>query len=152
MKRIVITLAIVGVASVICVVIAYVRPMQQHAQTTPEYGSLKWRIQQAKQKGEQQLQIASIICYGSEFRNPQEALKEALSYFAVIVAEPIEKKTYADSDTLYSWYRFRVVETITPKPMEECPSCINPGDPPSDMLPLNRDEILIPQAGGGRWL
>jgi hypothetical protein len=121
---------------------------------SPEYerGSLRWRIQQAKVKGEQMLQIASIIDYASGFEHPQEALKEALSYYSVIVAEPLEKKSYVNDDSINSWYRFKVIEILNQKPLSECPGCFNPPDPPSDLLPVKDDELLIIQAGGAMTL
>ena len=114
----------------------------------PEYGSLRWRVQEAKRNGERQVELITISCGGREFRNPQEALKEALSYYAVIVAEPIEKKSYADKDHVLTWYRFKIIETLNPRPLAPCPDCIGSFDPPSDMLPIGNDEILILQGGG----
>src|SRR5262245_18225599 len=113
----------------------------------PEYGSLRWNIQEAKRRGERQLERITIGC-GSEFSNPREPLKEALSYFAVIVAEPIEKKTYADKDKVVTWYRFRIIETLNPRPLALCPGCNDSFDPPGDLLPIGNDEILIIQNGG----
>jgi hypothetical protein len=113
----------------------------------PEHGSLRWNVQEAKRKGERELGIISISC-GNELSNPQEALKEALSYFAVIVAEPIEKKSYADEDNVVMWYRFRIIETLNPRPLAPCPGCISSFDPPGDLLPIGNDEILIRQGGG----
>ncbi|MCI0663167.1 MAG: hypothetical protein L0220_19040 [Acidobacteria bacterium] len=113
----------------------------------PEYGSLRWRVQEAKRSGERQVEIITISC-GTVLSNPQEALKEALSYFAVIVAEPIEKKSYADKHNVVTWYRFRIIETLNPRPLAPCPGCSGSFDPPSDLLPIGNDEILILQGGG----
>jgi hypothetical protein len=113
----------------------------------PEYGSLRWNVQEAKRKGERQLESISIRC-GNELSNPQEALKVALSYFAVIVAEPIEKKSYEAKNDVNTWYRFRIIETLNPRPLAPCPDCIGLLDPPSDLLPIGNDEILILQNGG----
>jgi len=112
----------------------------------PEEGSLRWDVQEAKRKGERQLEIITISC-GTQLSNPQKALKEALSYFAVIVAEPIEKKSYAEEDAVVTWYRFRIIETLNPRPLA-CPGCSDSFDPPGDMLPIGNDEILILQGGG----
>jgi hypothetical protein len=113
----------------------------------PEYGSLRWSVQEAKRKGERKIETITISC-GNELSNPQEALKKALSYFAVIVAEPIEKKSYADKHYVNTWYRFKIIETLNPRPLAPCPDCIGLLDPPSDLLPIGDDEILILQNGG----
>ncbi len=113
----------------------------------PEDGSLRWRVQEAKRKGERHIERITISC-GTVLTNPQEALKEALSYFAVIVAEPIEKKSYEGKDYVITCYRFRIIETLNPRPLAPCPHCIGSFDPPSDMSPVGNDEILILQLGG----
>ncbi len=113
----------------------------------PEDGSLRWRVQEAKRKGERQDGIFIHNC-GTVLTNPQEALTDALSNFAVIVAEPIEKKSYEGKDYVNTWYRFRIIETLNPRPLAPCPGCISSFDPPSDLPPVGNDEILILQSGG----
>jgi hypothetical protein len=113
----------------------------------PENGSLRWRVQEAKRRGERQDGIFIHNC-GTVLTNPQEALKDALSNFAVIVAEPIEKKSYEGKYYVKTWYRFRIIETLNPRPLAHCPGCINSSDPPSDLPPVGNDEILILQSGG----
>jgi hypothetical protein len=113
----------------------------------PEDGSLRWRVQEAKRKGERQVGIFAINC-GTVLTNPQEALKDALSYYAVIVAEPIEKKSYEGKDYVNTWYRFRIIETLNPRPLAPCPDCINTFDLQSDLPPVGNDEMLLLQLGG----
>jgi hypothetical protein len=116
----------------------------------PEYASLSWRVKQAKAKGERQLQMSSQIDYPSGFKDPDHAMGEALSRFAVVVAQPIDQNTYSDGYRLYTWYRFKVNEVLKPGPTPYCKRCMIPGDPPPDMITGAVNEILIPQLGGAK--
>jgi hypothetical protein len=113
----------------------------------PKYGTLRWEVQQAKLKGVRDLQTGIIAC-AWEFRDPQTALQEALSNYAVILAKPIEKNTYADDYEVATWYKFKILETLSPRPLTPCTSCSFPGEPPKDSLPITADEIVMLEGGG----
>jgi hypothetical protein len=110
----------------------------------PKYGTLRWEVQQAKLKGARELESYTIAC-GGEFRDPETALQEALSIYSIITAELIQKNTYADESNIHTWYKFKIIETLSPQPSTAYPILINP---PKDSLPIAADEIVILEGGG----
>lgn len=80
-----------------------------------------------------------------------DTLDDAFARYTVLVAEPVLSRSYVVDDVgVGTWYKVRVSETLSQKSPFQCSTC-NPvtlPDPPSDLLPLNSDEILIYRAGG----
>ena len=70
---------------------------------------------------------------------------EVLTGFSFLVVEPTELRSYGalTDDTIRSWYRFRVGETLAAKPP---PFAIT--QPPSDMASPQNNEILMFKWGG----
>ena len=107
-------------------------------------GTLAERAQRARARGQRRLVISTPIVPPARVRD----LDQALSYFTVVVAEPIEQRTYPhDQYDLISWYRFRVVENLTPETHTGCLLCSDI-EIPNELLPVNEDEILVPRYGG----
>ena len=78
-------------------------------------------------------------------------LDDAFTRYTVLVAEPVLNKSYVIDDIgVATWSKLRVSETLSQKPPYQCSTCgpFTLPDPPSDLLPLNADEILIYRAGG----
>jgi hypothetical protein len=107
-----------------------------------EYGSLKWHIQQAKARGEKEY-VTGVLACGTEV----STLNQALSTYSVVVAQLIEKRTYAENYGLHTWYKFRVLETLSYKPLPRYSRWSSFVPQPSD-LPVGADEILM-QGGDG---
>jgi hypothetical protein len=79
----------------------------------------------------------------------QANLDYALANYTVLVAEPIQKRSYTIGDYFIgTWYKLRVSETLSQKPFRQCSACRVPPNAPADMLPLNANEILILRSGG----
>ena len=114
-------------------------------ETTERRGTIRWHAQQARARGQQSVRIPA-----PRIRPVGAAdLNHALSRFTVVIATPIESRSYIiDPYMLVTWHKFRVVETLTQRPVPECPSCPQLMTPPDELLPLNENEILLPRPSG----
>ena len=117
-------------------------PPPQVSYESADPGTLKASILAAKARGENTVEIGVIGC-GWEIGS----LRTALSRDTVVLAELIEKKTYADTWGLRTWYKFKLKETL----LEHAPprrSSWMFGSAPSDMLPIAEDEFLVQESNG----
>ena len=106
-------------------------------------GKLNWYVEMAKAKGESEvLKRASIVDYPVA-----KSLDEALDYFSVVIAEPLESKSYADTYDILTWQKFRIVEELS-TPTKQCTTCPSVGTPPAELLPLQPNEFLASKIGG----
>jgi len=119
-------------------------PIQVSVATYPdaEPGTLKRSIQDAKARGENTVELSVIGC-GSDIGS----LQSALSRDTVVVADLLDKKTYADTFGLRTWYRFKTREILVEHPFPRH-SPFSFADAPSDLLPIREDEFLIQEANG----
>lgn len=118
-------------------------------ENSPEAGTLKWYAAVAKAKGDKQITFSAGIYRYVQVKDFDDALK----HFAVIVGQPIERKSYGmDSRTITTWYRFRVLETISTRDNTSCVTCPQAPDPPSDLVTTSANEILVPKNGGSVML
>jgi len=118
----------------------------QQPKEEPTRDRLKWSVGEAKRQGRQQVVIsAPFIDYlGAENRDIEQAIND----YSVVVAQPIEKKTYQVSDNdLRTWYRFVIVEALTPLKDTACPGFLAMSQP-ADIRPLESNEFLPPKHGG----
>jgi hypothetical protein len=108
-------------------------------------GTLDFYAEQAQAQGLSQYTFPAGITEYSVSRS----WDDALSRFSIILAEPLEVRSYprgaADlgDSNIESWYRFRVLETLSSKPN---PFPINGF--PADMAPPQSDQLLVWKAGG----
>jgi hypothetical protein len=109
-------------------------------------GTLKWFARLAKTKGQNRIsKWGPHACYADEVKD----LNDALLYYQMILAIPIEKQSlpFGDRDVI-TWYKFKIVEKLSHKELKPC-QCIPPDlVAPQEMFPLSANEILVPQAGG----
>src|SRR5262249_9749247 len=107
-------------------------------------GSVAWHVRKAKVTGDKQITIPS------EFGLPEQftGLDDAMSRFKAILGEPIEKYTAAKDESLVTWYKFKVLEDLSSNGVKGCSSCGDSVNIPDELLPLESDEILVPQPGG----
>jgi hypothetical protein len=116
-------------------------------ETAKQKGSIRWKAQAAKLKGEPEiLLLGPFADYATSVNN----IDEVLSHFGVVVAQPVDKRSYVyNADEIRTWHKFKVIENLSEKELPRCASCGLPaGHLPQEMLPLNRDEILIETYGG----
>jgi hypothetical protein len=108
-------------------------------------GTLDFYAEQAQAQGLSQYTFpAGIIEY-----SVSPSWDDAVSRFSFVLAEPIEVRSYPRGEgvggycCIQSWYRFRVLETLSSKPT---PFPINGF--PTDMAPPQSDQLLIWKSGG----
>jgi hypothetical protein len=105
-------------------------------------GSVRQQIKRAKLRGEKQLNLSGLVAMYEEARSVDDILRR----YTVVVAQPIEERDYIDEhDDITSWYKFKVLETVSqPNAIQS----LNSIQPPTELLPLSPDEILVPRLGG----
>jgi hypothetical protein len=130
----------------------YLRSQEQTAEQiaklekAEDRGSLKWYARLARAKGQN-----IISKWGPEatYGDGVKDLNDALRYYQMILAVPIEKQSlpYGDRNVI-TWYKFKIVEKLSHKELKPC-DCM-PADlvAPQEMFPLSANEILVPRAGG----
>lgn len=106
--------------------------------------TLAARVKAEKAKGLNKVQFAAPLL---EYPDRID-LDTALAQTTVVIAEVINKNSrVVDSHTIATFYRLNIVETLS-KPDET--ACCNPKDEdfPTDLPPLNDDEIHVVGIGG----
>jgi len=115
------------------------------AQSTKDK-SLKEIARRAKAEGRDVVQLRGPI---SEFPGEDMDIEEALRDYTVVVAQPLNRKSYLiGADGIHTWYRFRIVDTISRKDAELCYTCPPVPEAPSDLPSLSADEFFLPVGGG----
>lgn len=120
------------------------------AQTNPPAeGSLRWYAQQSAANGE--TQFALIL---SPRIPVATSLSDAIEDYGVVVGELLAQESvwYDPPDTIYTWYKFRLTETLKQKPFVACATCTFTPTPPASLLPLQSGEILVPLLGGSAMI
>ena len=107
-----------------------------------EIGTLKRMVLEAKAKGKTTVELGSLGC-GWDIGS----LKQALSRDTVVLAELVEKKTYADTWGLGTWYKLKIKETLVKHPIPRLSYLPFPSGP-SEMLPVTEDEFMIQEING----
>jgi hypothetical protein len=75
-------------------------------------------------------------------------IDQALATYTVVLAKPVESRTYElTSNDLITWYKFRIIESLSTPKSPACPSC-EPTSAPTELLPLKPDEFLLAKNGG----
>lgn len=104
---------------------------------------------QAQAQGDSEADITKDISWESV-----DDLNTALSRYTVVDAVPIAKQSYVlDDFNIGTWYKFTINSTIKQNPLYVCPQCSTSiPDPPSELLPLNANEILVLHPGGSQLI
>jgi hypothetical protein len=75
------------------------------------------------------------------------SIDQAINDYTIVVAQPVEKHTIQVSDNdLMTWYKFSILELITPLKTPPCVSCLALNPPKN--LALNSNEFWVPRNGG----
>ena len=117
-------------------------------QNAPDKGSTDWFLRRAKLLGVKEVILPRLQTCGPDVPD----LNTALSEYDVIAAESIESYVQPNQVGLMTWYKFRIVEDLSPERRRECSTC---GDAvaeqqeiPAQLLPIAPDEIVVPRVGG----
>lgn len=106
-------------------------------------GKLTWYAEMAKAKGQDEIAFPAPISRYALAKN----LNEAVAFYDVVIAEPLESKSYAGPNDIRTWYKFRIIEQLS-SPTESCSNCPAIPNAPDEMLPLHENEFLAAQFGG----
>lgn len=93
----------------------------------------------------------SVVIPGPRIEFPGEnmTLQDAFRELSVVIAEPIEiKSSLFSDDEIITWYRCRLVDTISIRPPLMCDGCPEPLEKPADINRNELGEVLIPKVGG----
>ena len=107
-----------------------------------EWGTVKGQILDAKAEGIKEIELRSMIC-GWDIGNLHQVLRRD----TVVVAEVVDKKTFADTYDLRTWYKFRAVETLSQRPIPKYLLSESWPDPPEEAKPAS-DEFVIVEVNG----
>jgi hypothetical protein len=120
-------------------------PVAKAQAPDPESGSLRWYAQQAAAAGSTNFQLMLSPRTGRA-----SDLNEAIGNYSLVVGQLTAQESvwYDPPDSIYTWYKFTVTETLTQKPYAACTACTFTPTPPADLLPLQAGEILLPLPGG----
>jgi hypothetical protein len=108
----------------------------------------------AKAKGENSVTVPGVATLYPNASTPEE-LNGTLSEYAVVVAEPVQEKSYLSSrphaegetpsELITSWYKFRILDVISEgRPHQS----FAVRQLPEELLPVGKDEVLVPKEGG----
>jgi hypothetical protein len=75
---------------------------------------------------------------------------DAIANYSIVKGQSVDAKSYPAllNRSIRTWYKFRVDETLSQKPLLSCDGCDSMPTPPPDMLPLQANEILVSKLGG----
>jgi hypothetical protein len=143
------TLGLMALLGLVIGGIAFTSKQKQQNAESPngqdDRGTIAWHVRQAKAKGETRIRVPAFIGEMAEV----PSLDYAIEHFRVVSAHPVEKFTHIGSPwTLVTWYKLRVLDTLSSGTLnaEHCPGCETVI--PNELLPVDPDEILVPQPGG----
>jgi hypothetical protein len=111
-----------------------------------ERGTVAWHVKKAKERGDKEIVLPGPqVEYVTNIKDIDEAFK----FYSVVIAEPVQKlSSYKAPLSVITWYKFKVVENLSPKPFRECTLCPTFVAAPAEMSSLNSDEILVATNGG----
>lgn len=121
-------------------------PNVQSKKSLVERGSLVEIARRKKADGQDKATISGLIIdYGGEGME----LAEALKLYSVLIAEPIDSKSFPqESSNISTWYKFRILETLAQNPYWTCSGCPKVSAIPPEMGQPNHDEFFVAISGG----
>lgn len=133
---------IIGVALTLALVMLAFYTRQQAPWA--ERNSIKQIARQAKAEGKKAVKMAGPT---QNYAGRNIDFSTALSSFSLVTAEAVENKSYSfDTNDILTWYKFRLLETISAKPT--CTTCMPASEIPLDAAPLRTDEFVVINSGG----
>ena len=138
-------LAVVAIAVLAVFAYTTISRTKPQRKDVPNNNRLKWYAEEAKKEGKQKEVIPAGTTDYLGTDSPD--LERSLAIYSVVVARPVEKRTFESSEnSLSTWYKFSIVDALTPLRDPVCFGCVTLS-PPLDM-PLGEHEFVILRNGG----
>ncbi len=129
------------------VVLSKRKQQESEREVPPARNQVSWYAEKSKAKGRTNVSLAvpPVEYGGSSFETDTDA---ALSYYSVVIARPEAEKVTVDEagNSIVTWYKFKIIETLNQKDKPACPECIS--TPPQELTPVGPDEFLASRLGG----
>ena len=107
--------------------------------------TIKERVELAKLRGKKQVIVPGTISLHPVVKTADE-MDKTLSSYSLVLAERIGEIGYlGNSNTINSWYKFRLVDLIT---QAQPGPAFARRELPRELFPVKNDEILVPIPGG----
>lgn len=129
------------IASVMSGYVKSVSSSRQESRQQTTRPTLKQIAREAKGKGEGEVKLHGLITNKAQFTN----LTDALNAYHLMKVELVDKKSMIENESIYSWYKFKIIDDISQAKTAYDFSFMTP---PLEMLPLQRDEVLVSADGG----
>lgn len=129
------------------VVLSKKKQQASEREVPPEKNQVSWYAEKSKVKGRAKVSLAvpPVEYGGSSSETDTDA---ALLHYSVVIAQPVAEKVTVDEtgNSIVTWYKFQVIETLNRKDSPACPECIS--TPPEELTVAGPDEFLAPRLGG----
>lgn len=115
-------------------------------QITAEQGTLAWYAQQAQAQGATGYQFNA----GEVEYSQPNGWDDVLTNYSLVRGQFLTAKSYPalQNRSIITWYKFRIDETLSQKPILSCAGCPSIPTPPAEMLPIQANEVLVSKLGG----
>ncbi|HLL74576.1 MAG TPA: hypothetical protein VK421_04875 [Pyrinomonadaceae bacterium] len=116
-------------------------PRPQEISESEKRGTFRQQVARAKSNGAKKIQMTGLVVMYEQVR----PLDGILDRYDLVLAQPVEVRGYVgEHDSITSWYRLKILETISRAP--DPPTL--PFDPPAEFSPVADDELLLSKSGG----
>jgi hypothetical protein len=148
---------LVGAVAILSIASALIFTRAQEPGTDP--GTLDWYAEQALAQGATDWEFGAGV---HEYVEPK-TWDDVLASYSFVIVEALESKSYPSGGIsrppsgIWSWWRFRHLETLAQKDVALCYFCSLPKVLPADFRTPNSDEIVLQRYTGalshnGVWL
>jgi hypothetical protein len=146
-KGLMLTAGLIALGATIALVTINSKSQRARPDNAPAKDRLHWHARVAKENGKREIIVPGLnVDYDGSASS--QTTNDVLLYYDVVRAQPVQAVSYPfDTNVIATWYKFRVLESLSTAGKVACPSCTD-SDLPSELLPLASDEFLLWKAGG----
>lgn len=114
------------------------------SEQTPDVGTLQWYAANAKAHGKTEMDFDA----GWDNYAVARKLRDAIPYYSIVRVKLLGSvPDVVDSTRITTWWRFKVLETLSEQTIYNCAGCPQPPVPPLSIAPVV-GELLIRKKGG----
>lgn len=107
--------------------------------------SLREKVELAKLKGQKNVDASPVVTLYPRAQTVDE-IDRLFSSYSAIIAEVVDERSYlSDFQVIKSWYKFKIIDALIQSPHQRS---FAERQIPTDLLPVNTDEFLLPLEGG----